>query len=222
MKKRLAIVLILIVMLSYVIVVGFFSYNSITKRNPFLNEKISSKDIEYLYNLYIKRNPLKKGKLIYGNENASVSIIAFLDPTSDDSKYFLKKVFPSIKKEFIDTGKIKYYHKNYLTFKDIREGTDRFIYSAALYCIGAKENYIDMFDEFDDIKEFKSKYNILGECLNNNDLMLNSIEVENFRLVTGQTFYISVEGADTKIITGVPQYTRFRRIIKNRELAIGN
>jgi|TARA_B100001971_G_C18160219_1_gene520953 hypothetical protein len=222
MKKNIALLLILLLMAGYIIIFSINSYQTLAEKNPVFKEKVNSRDVTYLYNFYLQSNPKTDNRMIYGNPDASITFTVVLDVTSDASGYFVKEILPLLKEEFIDTGKVKYYHKNYLTLEDIGEKTDRFKYSAALLCIESKEDYFNFFDEFKDATAFISKYNLSQDCNEDVRLREDAMEIENFGTITAQRFYIGIEGADSTVLDGVQSYAKFRRIIRNHQIIIGD
>ncbi len=208
-------------MIAYLIVTGIVSYKTLAEKNPVFEEKVRSKDYAYIYDVYLRSKPETSQKQFYGYSNAPITVTAVLDPTSEDTIYFIKEIFPLLKQEFIENGEINYYHKNYLTLEDIEEKTDRFKYAAAISCIDIEKQYLSFFEEFQDNSIFEKKYRPTEECLEDKDLFDDAMEIENFGTVTAQRFYIGIKGTDNIVIDGVPTYTRLRRAIRDKQILIG-
>ncbi len=54
------------------------------------------------------------GDIVYGSEDAPVTVIEYASLTCPHCAGFAREIFPQIKKEFIDTGKIKFVYRNFL------------------------------------------------------------------------------------------------------------
>ena len=104
MKKgeKFTIFAILIGIFLYLIASIVISYYIIPEKNPLLKEKVKSKDISYLYSFYILSVPEIDNRIYFGHQDADITIIAVIDLTSQDSKYFITELFPQLKEEFID------------------------------------------------------------------------------------------------------------------------
>lgn len=234
-KSKLYNFIILTIMIIYLVVIGIFLYQKEYGKDTFLRHKLDSLDLTYLYNLHISKTPNIDLLPSYGSPNASVTLIAYLDINSESSKFFINEIFPKLNEEFINTGKLRYYQKNYITEEDYRKKTNRFIYAKSLFCILEidKDVYYDFY--FDIIKKnhgigfYAKKYNIsnelLTDCMVNQEydvLMEDILEVKRFGILgIKQKFYIGIEGKDNKIVDGVPSYTRFQRLIKQHLFNIG-
>ena len=236
-KTIVDIILILIAIIAYIIIAGNISLNKMAEKNPDIIQKIKEKDIGYLYSFYIISEPSVEAENYYGNPNASITLIAFLDMNSEDSRRFTQEIFPIIKEEFINTGKIKYYHNNYITLEDIKEENNRYIYAKALECIKVlkpKEYYNFYFDlmnssQVKNLNILAKKYKINNtqfiECMDNmkfDEISQDAIESENLDSGVGQKFFIGIEGKDNTILSGIPSIERFRRDIKSYQLIIGD
>jgi hypothetical protein len=239
-KKRkkviVGIVLVILFIIVYLIAAGIVSYYQISRRNPLLNEKIANADYVYLYSLYLASNPNITNRPFYGDKDAGVTIIAVLDMNSEDSRYFMKEIFPVIEEEFLETGIAKYYHKDYILLKDIEQKNNRFKYAKALLCIKfLKEDeyynfYFDLLgqNKVNDLVPLVEKYNIsIGDfvdCMENMDngiIIHDAIESENYGKGISQKFYIGYKGTDNSVLEGIPSYDIFRREVINYQLLIG-
>ena len=80
--------------------------------------------------------PYNDGLIVVGNENAKVTAVIFFAQACTDSEYFLRNVFPDLKKDYIDTGKLRLVFYEYpLNWKDIQA-------LAGLRCV-PKEKHLD-------------------------------------------------------------------------------
>lgn len=192
----------------------------------------------YLYGFYVSKNPQIQDKFFYGNKDASITMIAFLDFSSDPSKNFIRDIFPRIKEDYIDEGNMRYYYKNYITFEDISEKSDNYRYSIAMLCVSnlnKENNYNFYFDLFhtsqDEIPDLIKKYEIteteFDSCVKNEyslkQLYNNALEIENLGIIgVNQRIYIGIAGKDNTIFTGIPKYPKFQDVIRQYEIQVGN
>ncbi len=80
--------------------------------------------------------PYNDSLITIGNENAKVTAVLFYAQACTDSEYFLRNVFPDLKKDYIDTGKLRLVFFEYpLNWKDIQA-------LAGLRCV-PKEKHLD-------------------------------------------------------------------------------
>ena len=54
------------------------------------------------------------GDIVYGSADAPVTIIEYASLTCSHCATFKREIFPNLKKEFIDTGKVKFIYRNFL------------------------------------------------------------------------------------------------------------
>jgi len=54
------------------------------------------------------------GDIVYGADDAPVTVIEYASLTCPHCATFANTIFPDLKKEFIDTGKIKFIYRNYI------------------------------------------------------------------------------------------------------------
>jgi protein-disulfide isomerase len=201
-----------------------------------IKDKLNSKDFEYLYDFYITRTPIIDNRPFFGNKNADINLIGYLEFNSEESKYFILEVFPKIEKDYIKNGKMRFFHKNYVTKNDFKEQNENFFYAVSLNCVEEIKSeifwdfYFDLFNiDLKEIKILLKKYNIsekkFSDCLKNPNLDVikeDSSEVENFDIVgMNPKFYIGI-GRDNSDIYGVPSYERFKRVIRQYQLIMGD
>jgi len=233
-KFKISITFLILFLLTLISAYAFYKIE--TKNKMVLKDKINSNDFNYLYGFYITRIPNLGNRFFFGNENASINLIAYLDLNSESSRYFISETFPNIENEYIKPGKIKFFHKNYVTFQDFKEKNENFMYAVYLTCAEEIKRevfwnfYFDLFNS--EIKEMPSlleKYGIptkeFDNCLKNPNLEKikeDVSEVENFYIVgMNPKFYIGI-GRDNRVIEGVPNYNKFKRIIRQYQLVIGD
>ena len=76
-------------------------------------------DTPYARMLYKSSNPSIKDLPYYGDIEADMTFVAFTDVNSDASRHFAEEIYPALKKDYLDSGTIKFYHKPYITIQDI-------------------------------------------------------------------------------------------------------
>ncbi len=205
-------------------------------KKPILREKIESKDLKYIYNFYTDYLPSVDQEEIYGNEKAPITMIAYLDITSESSRYFIRNIFPKLNEDYISVGKLKYIPKVHLTMSDYEEKNNKYIIAASLICVkkidGSK--YFDFYFSLFNLTDLKELAGIIERrdiskeefrnCLKEDhfeDFKEEISEAENLALIgLNQRFYIGI-GKDIRTIDGVPEYDIFRRTIREYEIIIG-
>jgi len=234
-KKRFVIYSLVLVVLAFV-VVSVINYKADYDDRPVADE--TKRIAPYLYNFYISSNPDITNKPYYGSEDASITMIAFLDIDSEVSKNFIEGLFLIIKEDYIDNENLKYYPKNYLTLEDIEEQNNKFRYSMALLCVSKIKSeryyafYFDIFNiDIKDVKKLLIKHriprNIYDDCTKEQEtldqLYKDALEIENLGMVgINQRFYIGIAGKDNTVLSGIPKYDKFQDTLRLYETRLGN
>src|SRR3989344_4709194 len=126
-KDKVQIFVLLVCILLFMGIFALVFYQRMYANSSLLKGKVESLDTGYLYGFYVFGEPEIKDRSYYGSENASITIVAFMDVGQNSSKTFMSDIFPLLKREYIDTGKLRFYHKHYLTHDDVSGKSDRFI-----------------------------------------------------------------------------------------------
>lgn len=192
-------------------------------------------DANHAYNFYLAGKPNIFNRSYYGSEKASITMIAFLEPNSEASSYFLNEIFPQIERDYINTSKVRFYAKHYLTLQDLNSKNENYLDSAMLGCIEKldKNNYYSFyFDLLRNhslkqtlIERYKINDHLFNECMDteNSDLMNDMAEVEEFGISgVAPKFYIGLKGTDNIVIDGVPSYARFRQTMRLYSIRVGD
>ena len=237
-KTRATIYVIIAMVFVFFVSVGYGYYKTEYSKRPVVQEKVEQQDIDYLYNFYLTGNPNINNRPYYGSGEAGITLIAYIDPTSESGRFFASDIMLQLEQEFVSPSKIRFYHKNYLTVDDMSEKTDRFIYAKSLSCFDSfkRESYYDFYfdilktEDVDDIAGIAEKHGMekdfFLECLEDGEfpeIKEDISEVDSYGIL-GITprLYIGLEGADNTIIDGIPTYTRLRRTIRNYQTQIGD
>ncbi len=226
-----------LILIAFMAISLFTLYQTEIKNKPIIEEKIKSKDLNYIYNFYTSPTPNIDEKPFFGSDKAAVNIISYIDINSPASKYFMEEIFPKLDQEYINTGYVKFYAKHPLTIKDFNEKNEKFTYAKTLLCINEINPkiyypfYFDLFKIKDakEINELIPKHNIKKEeydsCMKEESGKLKEdiSETENFGIVgMNARFYIGIDGINFKVLDGIPNYRKFNRTIKDYGIMIGN
>lgn len=65
-------------------------------------------------NLHVEGKAGTWGDIVYGSEDAPVTVVEYASLTCPHCATFSKTIFPKVKEEFIDTGKIRFIYRNYV------------------------------------------------------------------------------------------------------------
>ena len=232
--KRLVLLIAFAVIIIFLVFSGFAFYKKEFLENPL--SKAGDVNAANLYRLYILSDP-KLGEMpYYGSQNASISMVAFLDD-SNSSLHFIDSTFGKIDDDFISRGKIKFYIKGHLTQQDFVERSNKFLYAASLACMNSIKKGLQYKFYFDMIKNglknshyLAQKYGAQGEILDNcikkiipDELREDALEVENFGISgVSPVFYIGIDGNDNTMLEGSQNYSEFNRTIRYYQFLIGN
>lgn len=227
-KKQLLLSIILLVLL----MVGSFCL--LVKTDYFhidyIKGKLITGDVVYLFDKFIMGTPKLNDDLAYGAQDAPLMIIAFLDVKSDSSKYFMDEIFPKLKQEFIDPGKVKIYFKQHLTAKQLKARDETFKYAQALACVKhlSQEQYFDFYFELFEAASFDELLDGVAEfedCMQKEfeSVVEDMLDVELLGMRGySPRFYIGLNPRDSVIINGVPSYERFRMKLREYQILIGD
>ncbi|MES2214870.1 MAG: thioredoxin domain-containing protein [Pseudomonadota bacterium] len=80
--------------------------------------------------------------IVLGNPKAPVVVIEYSSPTCAHCAYFHKSIFPELKKNYVDTGKIAYVIREFITNKQDLDAT------ILASCKGDKDHFVKMLDIF--------------------------------------------------------------------------
>lgn len=235
MKKNKTIIIItgLIIVFMIFFVVSTLKSELINK--PILKDKIEQKEYTDIYHFYSNTKPLIDNLEQYGSKNASITMVVYIDPTSKNTDYFLKNIFPIIKKEYIDTNNLKFYFKNYITNLDLKEKNERYIKVKTINCISKikKEKYYDFIFQMKSneykIDKFMNQNNISSQkfysCLNNqslNEMNQDISEIYQLGLIgLNPRIYIGIKNTGNTIVNGIPNINIIKKIIKNKKITLG-
>lgn len=71
--------------------------------------------------------------LVYGKDDATIEVIEYFSLTCPHCENFFLNIFPDIKREYIDTGKVKWIKRSYAMDNASKKGT------LLLYCVNKDE-----------------------------------------------------------------------------------
>ena len=218
----------LIIVYLILVAVGFYKIEY--QKKPIIKEKVEKQDVNYLYNFYVKGNPNINDVLYLGG--GYITFIVYLDYTSNISFEFMNDIFPKLKKDYIDNGKIRFFHKPYITTDDIDKKDKNYQVAMFFDCIknidgGSYYTYLIKFYK-DRTLNYTNKSNIeeLKSCMYGkptHTILEAASEYENFGMAgIMPRIYIGIMGRENTIIEGIPKYTTFQRRIRDHQLILGD
>lgn len=210
---RKGIIVIILIILVFMGLTGWGYYSTEFSKKPAIQEKLNTQDVDYLYNFYIEQQPSDLGRLWYGSDDASITLLVYLDPVAESTQHFFNDIWPFLE-PYVDDGKIRVMLKYYVTSQDMEEETESFIKAKGLSCIAGT-------DAEAHLEAFRSG-NMSGTC--GADLVIEDIsEVEQFGMVgISPRFYIGIMHQDHTIIDGIPSWTRLQRVIRTYQTQLGD
>lgn len=235
MKKNKTIIIITGLIIVFMIFFVISTLKSELINKPILKDKIDQKEYTDIYNFYSNTKPSINNLEEYGSKNASITMVVYIDPTSKNIDYFLENIFPTIKKEYIDTNNVKFYFKNYITNLDLKEKSERYIKVKTINCIYKikKEKYYNFIFQMKSneykIDEFMNQNNISSQqfysCLNNqslNKMKEDVSEIYQLGLVgLNPRIYIGIKNTENTIINGIPNIDRIKKVIRDKKITLG-
>jgi protein-disulfide isomerase len=217
-----------------------FSRMEYTKK-PVVEEKVAQQDTQYLYNFYVSGTPTITNRAYYGAQNASITIIAYLDLHAPSTKKFFQDIYPQIANEYINTGKAKLIIKNYITAEDVAGKTDTYAFAASLACVNriSPARYYEVYFLFVNttnttnitaiphvLEQAGIDQTAFGTCINQEafpEVLEDVSEIDNFGMLgIAPRFYIGLDGKENTIIDGIPKYAKFKKTIREYQLIIGD
>ncbi len=229
--RTLAIIVIL------VLILAFSFYRGITvekNRYPILDDKINQHNISYLYEFYTSNKPSLENRQFFGDKDAQMTMIVFTDNTGDKSKEFINEIFPIIKEEYIDTGKIKLYHKSNIDLIDYQQKNDPYKFAQALLCVNKiyPDKYWDYyFNSFSmKVQENINQVGVDGQLILNcmeqeifEELKEDISETQKFKIQgINPVIYIGVAERNYDVLIGSPSITKLKKAIRQKQLIIGD
>lgn len=216
---------------------AYYVYKEEYSGNELIKGKLASMDASYLYDYYVTKTPSIEGRHYYGSQNASVTIIAFLDAASKSSKEFVFNILPMAEKEFIAAGKARLYIKYSISRQDIAEKSDGFKYALYATCVGKidKEKYYPFYfgmfnlSGAEELPLLAEKHEIpkklMGTCMKEADIpeaKIDAYEADKFG-ISGikPVFYIGLNGRANTILYGTHSYKKFKQVLTGRLYSIG-
>ena len=226
----------------FILTVLSFSMGSVITTKKIVNATIVIENRTFIYERHPRGvvpmfffNPSVERRVFMGNVSAQITMIIYINPLSNASTEFYNTVFPDIKRDFIDTGVVRYYHKNLITEEDIRSNSMNVAYAVWMECINAisPDKYWTFYDKLFKIKPNNTR-EILGElgindkdfeyCISHNyfeDVKDDIQETEEFGINIIPTIYLGIKGRDNMVLLGIVSYDRLRREIKFASSRIG-
>ena len=98
---------------------SFQQENSLRQQNQ--QEQISERNIPISSNL--SKYAVEEDDIIFGNRKASVVLIEYFFPTCFHCVDYHKNIFPKLKRQYIDTGKIAYVRREFIGNKQDLDAT---------------------------------------------------------------------------------------------------
>ncbi len=233
-KARLKTTLILVILL-LIVSLGIYSYYTIgNNKYPIINNKLESKDYDYVLKFYSSNKPLLEDRPFYGEENAQLTLVIYSTNLDENSKEFMTEVFPVINEEYVKTGKLKVYQKYNINAMDYKDKTDKYKYAQTLLCV--EEYYPEVFwsyyfNSFNNTLEDNFNINNIDsaqilECVNQEHferLLEDLSESQKFRIQDiNPVLYVGIGDRNFDQIIGNPTFIELQRVIRQKQLAIGD
>ena len=173
---------------------------------------------------------LLQGEPVLGSSDAPLTIVEVSDFECSYCKRFHEQVFPSLKREYIDTGLVRFVHKD-LPLPFHRQAKPA---AAAARCAGEQNRYWDLYGALFDqqscleckgvvgiAEELSINSSALQACIQRDAtqalIAANLSEAELHNIRATPTFVIGPSRADAKhdgeIIEGAMPWTRFKALI---------
>jgi protein-disulfide isomerase len=131
----------------YIFILVLFSFQvisckqSVVKENK-PDEKFAEVGMHSYVDVNVEKIPVYKtgNDLVLGDKNAKITIIEYSSFSCHHCSKFHERVFPGIKKKYIETGKVKFIHR------DLPSNVQSLYGAVALKCLSDEKNYYDALD----------------------------------------------------------------------------
>jgi len=236
-QTRTSLVLLSLIIFILAVSIYLMSAQSLQERS-LLEQEEGEWAAGYLLRSMLPKKVNLKGRYFEGDDDASVTLAFYANPTSSAAQRFIQEVFPMLREEYIDTGKLRFYPKYHLTFEDFEQRNEKFLYAAALSC----------FEELGDLSFFPFYLNSfrtnpssallttaeaygvsepkMQDCMGgqpHTDLKDDLLETDSYGLEAVIPFtVIGIEGRDTTILRGVPSYRKLNKTLRRYLIQIGD
>ena len=234
MKRKISLGILLAIIFVFVITSVIAWYKKDIGNNVVLNENLDSLDANYLYRNYFSSRPSFDSRPYFGNKNSSITMIAFIDPASEASKEFVSRIFPQLKVNFIDNGRIRFIVKYYLDLNDLNKDSERFKIYSYLECIretddsSFNEKYLELLKSSEQsklIESQKTRNLQFKDCIetdNFENIKKDALEVQSFGMIgINPRFYIGINGNSNTALDGIPTITKINQTVRQYEIEIG-
>jgi hypothetical protein len=201
-------------LLMTLIVTGYIK-TEFTKK-PHIKNMYEDKDYESITSFYFSSRPHYNTIPYYGNDSAQIHVVVYADLNTD----YLTDSF-GIFEDYINSGRIKYYHIPYV--EELNDG-ENFKYAQFFSCVDKNHYYDLFFNSRLELETLQEKYNISTECLNQpqEDVIIWLSEIQNRGMVgTSPWIHIGLKGDTMTKRLGVYTPTQLENTIRNLEIKIG-
>jgi protein-disulfide isomerase len=96
----------------FLVGVWFFAYNNKPKKEP-----VSPAENTKSEAVGTRSYSIEPDDMVFGNEDAKVVLVEYFSPTCPHCVSYHKRIFPELKKKYIDTGKIAYVMREFISNK---------------------------------------------------------------------------------------------------------
>ncbi|MDP5110684.1 MAG: DsbA family protein, partial [Rickettsiaceae bacterium] len=137
--------------------------------------------------------------IVLGNSNAKLVLVEYFSPTCPHCVNYHKRIFPEIKKKFIDTGQIQYIMREFIGNKQDLDAT------VLARCLGDQETYFKFMDiilEQQDNWAYNKNYR---EILTNIGIM-GGVSAEQYAICLNDESKIKSLIENTKLVAQEPRF----------------
>lgn len=124
------------------------------------NPKIPDQPVEQAQSSSATMFGIQNGDIVFGNPDAKVVVIEYSSPTCLHCAYFHKEILPNLKKKYIDSGKVAYLIRPFISNKQDLD-------AAILTRCGSKDDYLKLVDILYQKQESWSYHSNYREILQN-------------------------------------------------------
>ncbi len=168
-----------------------------------------------------------------GKDDAPITIVVYTSIGCPSCISFHEEIYPYLKKNHIDTGKARYYHKFFALPQEIEQKTGDYNLSRFLYCAGRhnKPNYYNYYEvlfrigdtDFENLLNLNLDSKKFSDCYVDTEQKFPTEAEHNilFGVVSQPTIFIGVNNVDNIVLTGVPTTEIMRKTIKQKEIELG-
>lgn len=169
--------------------------------------------------------PKLEQRITIGNQTAPITIIVYARPGDQTTKEYMEFVFPWLNQKYIQNEYAQFIIKPHVEKEDADQNTTTFLKGHLAYCvyktIQPPANVEAVFSVLNG-QDFANQDALRKNCEISPEFKEDIFEVERFGMRGKYPItYVGVGGIQNTVIQGIPSQERFREIIREKQILVG-